>query len=121
MCLYRFQSILSPIFKKGAMIMIMTLNEACNVLHVDMGNNDELITGLLLAMPDYIETATGFPVSEMANEPLVKTCCNFLLILWYHADHSDDAKLQRTIDNLLKCITLKAKEYAYERVCENLL
>lgn len=117
MCLYRFQSILSPIFKKGVTIMsttchwVMSITEACNVLHVDQGINDELIGSLLDAMPDYIETATGFPISEMPNDPLIKTCCNFLLILWYHADHAEDAKLQRTIDNLLKCLTLKAKEF----------
>jgi len=87
--------------------MIMTLNEACNVLHVDQGNNDELIESLINALPDYIEQTTGMDRFQQQQEPLVKTCCNFLLILWYHADHSDDMKLQRTIDNLLKCITLK--------------
>ena len=87
--------------------MIMTLDEACNVLHVDRGNNDDLIQSLITAMPDYIEQTTGMGSDQQQQEPLVKTCCNFLLILWYHADHSDDMKLQRTIDNLLKCITLK--------------
>lgn len=87
--------------------MIMTLDEACNVLHVDRGNNDDLIQSLITAMPDYIEQTTGMGSDQQQQEPLVKTCCNFLLILWYHADHSEDMKLQRTIDNLLKCITLK--------------
>lgn len=86
--------------------MLMTLDEACNVLHVDRGNNDELIQSLIDTMPDYIELSTGMDRAQQQQEPLVKTCCNFLLILWYHADHSDDMKLQRTIDNLLKCITL---------------
>jgi len=86
--------------------MLMTLDEACNVLHVDRGNNDELIQSLIDTMPDYIELSTGMDREQQQREPLVKTCCNFLLILWYHADHSDDMKLQRTIDNLLKCITL---------------
>lgn len=89
--------------------MIMTLTEALNVLHVDSGVNDALIQGLIDAMPDYIEQTTGMSADEQYYDPLVKTCCNFLLILWYHADHSDDMKLQRTIDNLLKCITLKAR------------
>lgn len=87
--------------------MIMTLDEACNVLHVDRGNNDDLIYSLITALPDYIEQTTGMSSDQQQQEPLVRTCCNFLLILWYHADHSDDMKLQRTIDNLLKCITLK--------------
>ena len=34
----------------------MTLSEACNVLHVDEGNNDELISALVAALPSYIET-----------------------------------------------------------------
>lgn len=89
---------------------MMTLTEALNVLHVDPGVNDELIQGLINTMPDYIEQTTGMSIDQQYSEPLVKTCCNFLLILWYHADHSDDMKLQRTIDNLLKCITLKARE-----------
>ena len=90
--------------------MIMTLTEALNVLHIDEGANDDLVYGLLAAMPDYIEQTTGMSIQQQEAEPLVRTCCNFLLILWYHADHSDDMKLQRTIDNLLKCITLKARE-----------
>lgn len=89
---------------------VMDLEEACNVLRVDLGTNDELIGSLIDAMPDFIEASTGYPIGEMDNEPLIKTCCNFLLILWYHADQADDVKLQRTIDNLLKCITLKAKD-----------
>lgn len=87
---------------------MLTLTEALNVLRVDSGVNDDLILGLIEAMPDYIEQTTGMSIQQQETEPLVKTCCNFLLILWYHADHSDDMKLQRTIDNLLKCITLKA-------------
>ena len=90
--------------------MPMTLPEALNVLRVDAGVNDDLILSLLDAMPTYIEQTTGMSIDRQIDEPLVRTCCNFLLILWYHADHSDDTKLQRTIDNLLKCITLKARE-----------
>jgi len=90
--------------------MPMTLTEALNVLRVDAGVNDDLILSLLDAMPTYIEQTTGMSITQQEEEPLVRTCCNFLLILWYHADHSDDTKLQRTIDNLLKCITLKARE-----------
>ena len=90
--------------------MLMTLETACNVLHVDPGNNDELITSLIAALPDYIEQTTGMTPAQQETEPLVKTCCNFVLILWYHADHAEDVKLQRTIDNLLKCITLKVQK-----------
>ena len=87
----------------------MTLSEACNVLHVNEGDNDELIESLLAAIPDYIEVTTGYPVDEQNNEPLVATVSGFLLSLWYYADHSDDQALTRTINSLLKVITLKAR------------
>lgn len=88
---------------------MLSLNEACNILRVDAGNNDELITSLCAAIPGYIEVATGYPADGQDNEPLCKTVSGFLLTLWYFSDHANDLVLQRTIDNLLKCITLKAR------------
>lgn len=100
--------------------MIMTVSEACNVLHVDEGANDELISSLVEAIPDYIEVATGFPVTEQAGEPLIKVVAGFLLTQWYYADHADDQALTRTINALLKSITIKAREYASETESVNL-
>lgn len=88
---------------------MLSLNDACNILRVDMGNNDELITGLCEAIPGYIETATGYPEGKQDSEPLCRTVSGFLLTLWYYADHAEDQKLKRTIDSLLKCITIKAR------------
>lgn len=88
---------------------MLTLEQACNILRVDVGNNDELIQNLIGAVPDYIEVTTGMSKEQQEGEPLVNTVSGFLLTLWYYADHADDVKLQRTIDNLLKCITLKAR------------
>lgn len=90
----------------------MTLSEACNVLHVDEGNNDELITALVAALPDYIETTTGLARVNQVTEPLVKTVEGLLLTQWYYADHADDQALTRTINALLKAITLRARDYA---------
>lgn len=87
----------------------MTLEEARDILRVDAGANDDLIAGLVEAIPGYIEVATGMTLDQQEDEPLVKTVGGFLLRLWYFADHSDDVKLGRTIDNLLKCISYKAK------------
>ena len=42
---------------------MLSLEQACNILRVDQGNNDELITALISAIPDYIETTTGLKVS----------------------------------------------------------
>ena len=89
----------------------MTLSEACNVLHVNEGDNDALIESLIAALPDYIELTTGLLPIHQDEEPLVETLSGFLLTLWYYADHSDDQALTRTIDALTKALTLKAREY----------
>lgn len=89
----------------------MTLTEACNVLHVDQGVNDDLITALCAALSGYIEIATGLKTIYQETEPLVKTVSGFLLTQWYYADHADDQSLTRTIDALLKAITIKARTY----------
>lgn len=87
---------------------MLTLTECCDILHVDEGNNDDLIESLRDAIPGYIEIQTGYPEEEQYSEPLCKAVSGFILTLWYYADHADDAKLQRTINNLLKCIKVKA-------------
>ena len=89
----------------------MTLAEACNVLHVNQGDNDALITALVEALPDYIEVATGLLVCNQSGEPLVKTVSGLLLTQWYYADHADDQSLTRTIDALLKALSVRAREY----------
>ena len=91
--------------------MAMTLQQACNVLHVDIGVNDALIMGLIEAIPNYIETTTGLSVTKQHLEPLVETVSNFLLTQWYYADHADDQALTRTINSLLKCIAIRARNY----------
>lgn len=90
----------------------MTLSEACNVLHVNEGDNDELITALTMAIPDYIEVTTGLSVENQYSEPMVNTVAGLLLTQWYYADHADDQSLTRTISALLKAITLRARSYA---------
>lgn len=87
----------------------MTLNEALDVLHVDQGDNDELLYSLIEALPGYIEMATGMSEKDQRSEPLVKVVSGFLLTQWYYADHADDQALTRTINSLLKAITLKAR------------
>ena len=87
----------------------MTLNEALEVLHVDQGNNDELIESLIEALPGYIEVSTGMSEEQQETEPLVRVVSGFLLTQWYYSDHADDQSLTRTINSLLKAITLKAR------------
>lgn len=89
---------------------MMTLTDAYDVLRVNPGDNDALITSLLDAIPNYIEVTTGMTVSSQGEEPLVDTVSGFLLKLWYFGDHADDVALKRTIDSLLKVITIKARD-----------
>jgi hypothetical protein len=89
----------------------MTLAEACNVLHVDQGNNDELISALVAAIPSYIETTTGLSEDNQSAEPLVQTVSGFILTQWYYADHADDQALTRTINSLLKVLSIRARSY----------
>ena len=88
---------------------MMKLSEACNILHVDQGSNDLMIKSLISALPGYIEMATGMSEDDQDDEPLVKVVEGFLLTQWYYSDHADDQSHTRTIDSLLKAITLKAK------------
>lgn len=88
---------------------MLNLKDALNVLRLDSGANDALVSSLLGAIPEYIEVTTGMSIEQQEIEPLVDTVSGFLLTLWYYSDHTDDVKLQRTIDNLLKCITLKVQ------------
>ncbi len=89
----------------------MTLTEALNVLHVDAGVNDELIQALINAIPDYIETTTGLTLTAQGAEPLVGTVSGFILTQWYYADHADDQALTRTINSLLKVLSIRARDY----------
>ena len=91
---------------------MMTLNDAYDVLRVNPGDNDDLITSLLDAIPDYISVTTGLLPIHQGYEPLVDTVSGFLLKLWYFGDHADDQALKRTIDCLLKAITIKARDYS---------
>lgn len=88
---------------------MLDLSAACNVLHVDEGDNDDLINSLLEAIPNYIETTTGLAYVDQTDEPLVDTVAGFLLTQWYYADHADDQSLSRTIDSLLKVISVRAR------------
>ena len=81
-------------------------------LRIDGTDNDSVIAGLLVAAPDYIEMATGLEVSDQASEPLADTVTKFLLTLWYNAEQAEAERLQRTIDGLLKALTVKAREKA---------
>ena len=91
---------------------MVSLATAREWLRIDGDDNDTVISGLLDAVPDYIEIATGLTPTAQAGEPLADTVTKFLLTLWYNAEQAEAERLQRTIDGLLKALTVKARELA---------
>jgi len=89
--------------------MVLSLEEAREHLRIDGTDNDALILSLLEAIPGYIEVTTGMTPEQQETEPLARTASKFILQLWYNAEQADSEKLQRTIDGLLKAITVKAR------------
>lgn len=86
--------------------MLLSMDEAREVLRIDGTDNDNIISSLVSALPDYITLTTGIRAEEQVSIPLVKTAAKFILQLWYNAEQSDSDKLQRTIDSLLKTLSL---------------
>ena len=89
---------------------MLTLEQAKEILRVDGTANDTIIQSLVASLPAYIETTTGMTPEQQYNETLCYTVGGFLLTLWYYSDQADDIKLQRTIDNLLKAISVRARK-----------
>lgn len=90
---------------------MVTLEKAREWLRVDGTDNNEIIKGLIDAVPSYIEVATGMTLGQQEAEPLAATVAKFLLTLWYNAEQSEAERLQRCIDNLLKALSVKALMY----------
>lgn len=87
----------------------MTIQEARDHLRVDGTDNDAIIQALLDAVPGYIEVTTGMNSTQQAQAPLATTASKFILQLWYNAEGTEADKLQRTIDGLLKALTVMAR------------
>ena len=89
---------------------MLSLDEAREWMRIDDTDNDRIIQGLLDAVPGYIRLTTGMSETQQEYEPLVDTVTKFLLLLWYDVQSNEAARLQRVIDNMLKTITVKARE-----------
>ena len=88
---------------------MISIQQARETLRLDGADNDEIILSLLDAIPDYIELTTGMSKANQVDQPLVMTVSKFILQLWYNAEGTDAEALQRTIDGLLKTISLIAR------------
>ena len=84
--------------------MILTIEQAREILRIDGVDNDPQITALLQAIPSYLEITAGYK-TDSEYSPLAKTTAGFVLQLWYYGESADTAKLQRVIDSLLKALS----------------
>jgi len=89
--------------------MLLSIAEARECLRIDGTDNDIIISSLLEAIPGYIEVTSGMGALQQQTQPLAKTVAKFILQLWYNAEQAESEKLQRTIDGLLKALTVMAR------------
>lgn len=81
--------------------MIISIEEAREILRIDGTDNDIIIQPLLTAIPEYLEVTTGNRWDEEPINPLAETTAGFLLKLWYNPQDKDTMQLKRTIATLL--------------------
>lgn len=86
--------------------MILTLEEAKAKLRVDFEEDDELISGFIESIPDYLETKTGSRWEEEPINPLVKTLAGYLICSMY--DHNFE-HYEKPINNLLMVLSSMAR------------
>ena len=82
--------------------------EARDLLRVS-ADNDTIIKALRDAIPQFIETQTGYPAEHLESaspDPLAAQLARFVLQLWYNPDGTDSEALTRVVESLAK--TLRA-------------
>ena len=90
--------------------MVLSIEAARNCLRVDHSEDDAAITAMVLAVEEYIQTATGMSPAQMEEEPMAKTVAWHMLRQWYDMDTTSTGEpYQRIIDSLLKALTVKAR------------
>lgn len=85
--------------------MILTAEEARDVLRIDGTDNDQIILPLIEAIPPYLTETTGYKARRGKYSPVAKTAARFILQLWYYGENADTGKLERVIDCLLKALS----------------
>lgn len=85
--------------------MILSVEEARDILRLDGSDNDNVIIPLITAIPPYLKETTGYTALREKYSPVARTAARFLLQQWYFGENTDTDKLQRVIDNLLKALS----------------
>jgi hypothetical protein len=85
--------------------MIMTIEEARDILRVDGTDLDPMIYPLLEAIPSYLESTTGKAWDDPTPiHPLAKQAATFILQLWFEPQDANTDRLKKTIDGLLTAL-----------------
>ena len=90
---------------------MVTLKQAREWMRLlpDDDQGEDMLRGLLAAAPEYIYISTGMTAKQQKKEPIADTVTKFLLLLWFDTEQTNAARIQLSIDNLLKILTVKAR------------
>ena len=90
--------------------MILSIEEARETVRVDGSDNDVILIPLVEAIPNFLEIQTGRSwIEDTDIYPLAKTAAKFVLQLWYYPQSKEAARIQRTIDSLIKLLAVEAR------------
>jgi len=85
--------------------MILTVEEARDILRLDGPDNDHILLPLIEAIPPYLTETTGYTARRGKYSPVARTAARFILQQWYFGESADTDKLQRVVDCLLKALS----------------
>lgn len=86
--------------------MILTLEEAKDILRVDYDDDNARIQRFIDSIPDFLENKTGSRWDKEPINPLVKSLAEFILRSWYDNNFKD---YDNAINNLLSTLTSMAR------------
>lgn len=90
--------------------MIITLQEAKDVLRLSTDDNNNIITAMILTIPSYIETATGSKSVAGSYTDLEKQVAKFILMQWYDPASENNERISKVINTLLTAITVNVNK-----------
>ena len=86
--------------------MIITLQEAKEVLRLCHDEDDEIILNYIDSIPDYLEAKTGSRWDKEPINPLAKTLAGYLVTTMYDQNYD---YYEKPINNLLMVLTSMAR------------
>lgn len=89
---------------------MFTIDDAMDALGLDDDSyTKNMVSELVSAIPDYIESTTGMNKDQQEKEALCYTVSKFIITLWYFPEETDAYRLNRVINSLLKTISTRVE------------